>query len=349
MPRGTFAISVSEPSLRPALSSRVDAARLARRPSLHLREAHHAEAEDSPLSVLRRESPLHAERGAPRRQELSPLRHARRAPRVAREIVRPDADPTYETRRPGLDEDRYAGVERRASEEGRETREEGLAEDGSAFQAVAPLLPDGRAAFPALSALRGLIRLHDDEIRAGNLVPPRLADEEEGEIVGPCLELDECEFLRGEQFVDALYEVPRILEPDDFLLIAQVEPGLSEVQFLVEPVEILRLHGELERAESQVDIAEEGVRLEHLGHAESEPVREDAGDRAIRLRPAFRDERRFAARVDSHALGGDGLRGRDGEAEIDEGRVDFVDDRLDLRRLRAGRGFRFRRLHLRFF
>src|SRR5467141_981269 len=268
---------------------------------------------------------------------------------MAGEIVRSDANPTYETRRPGLDEDRYAGVEGRASEEGPEAREEGLAEDGSTFQAVAPILPDRCAAFPALSALRGLIRLHDDEIRARDLVPSRLTDEEEGEIIGPCLELDEREFLRGEQFIDALYEVPRILEPDDFLLIAQVEPGLSEVQFLVEPVEILRLYGELERAESQVDIAEEGVRLEHLGHAESEPVREDAGDRAIRLRPVFGDERRFAARVDSHALGEDSLRGRDREAEIDEGRVDFVDDRLDLRRLRTGRGFRFRRLHLRFF
>src|SRR5205823_10931192 len=57
------------------------------------RSTDHAEAADLALSVLRREGALHAERGALGRQELPPLRHARRAPRVAREAVRSDADP----------------------------------------------------------------------------------------------------------------------------------------------------------------------------------------------------------------------------------------------------------------
>src|SRR5205823_10515253 len=92
------------------------------------RSTDHAEAADLALSVLRWEGPLHAERGALGRQELPPLRHARRAPRVAREDVRPDADPPDGAGRTGFAADRDAGNEGSAEEGG----EEGLVEHGSA-------------------------------------------------------------------------------------------------------------------------------------------------------------------------------------------------------------------------
>src|SRR2546426_11204352 len=122
--------AASEVSIRPALWSGRDGSRTARRSDFRLRETDHAETADPPLPVLRWQSPLHAERGASRREELSALRDARRTSRVAGEAVRPDADPAHETRRPGLDEDRDAGDQGRSREEGRERREEGLAEHG---------------------------------------------------------------------------------------------------------------------------------------------------------------------------------------------------------------------------
>src|SRR6184192_1713899 len=116
---------------------RANVARPPRRTGERLRETDHAEAADLALSVLRREGPFHAERGALGRQELPPLRHARRASRVAREDVRPDADPSDGAGRTGLIEDRDAGNEGSAEEGG----EEGLVN-------TAPHLRQSRQYFP---------------------------------------------------------------------------------------------------------------------------------------------------------------------------------------------------------
>src|SRR5437879_12793876 len=170
--------------------SRRDGSRTPRRSDFRVRETHHAEAADPPLPVLRWESPVHAERGAPRCEELSALRGAGRAPRVARETVRSDADPADEARWPRRDEDRDRRCDGARDEDGRE-REKGLAEDRAALEAVAPILPDRSATLPALPAFRGLIRLHDDELGIRELVPPGFADQEERELVAPCRELEE--------------------------------------------------------------------------------------------------------------------------------------------------------------
>src|SRR2546421_11168162 len=113
---------------------------------------------------------------------------------MAREAVRPDADPAYETGWTGLAEDRFAGVERARQETGKER----LAEHRTALQAVAPILADRSATLTAFAAIRGLIRLHDHEGGIRDLIPPRLADHQERKIVRPRLELEECEFLRCE-------------------------------------------------------------------------------------------------------------------------------------------------------
>src|SRR5438067_13608444 len=113
---------------------RADVARPPRGTGQRLRETDHAETADLALSVLRREGPLDAERGASGRQELPPLRHAGRAPRVSREAVRPDADPPDCAGRTGLAEDRVAGDEGSVQEGG----EEGQVENGSALDDVAP-------------------------------------------------------------------------------------------------------------------------------------------------------------------------------------------------------------------
>src|SRR5438552_15977583 len=98
--------AASEVSIRPALWSGRDGSRTARRSDLRLRETDHAETADPPLPVLRWQSTLHAERVASRREELSALRDADRAPRVARETVRPNADPPDDARLPGRGYDR---------------------------------------------------------------------------------------------------------------------------------------------------------------------------------------------------------------------------------------------------
>src|ERR1700704_359085 len=127
---------------------------------------------------------------------------------MAREAVRSDADPAYETGWTGFAEDRYAGVERAREETG----EEGLAEHGTALQAVAPILSDRSAALTAFAAVRGLIRFHDHEGGIRDLVPSRLADHQERKIVRPRLELEECEFLRSEQFVHGLQQIACVFE-----------------------------------------------------------------------------------------------------------------------------------------
>src|SRR5437899_1528873 len=91
----------------------------------------------------------------------------------------------------------------------RERREEGLAEDRPALQAVAPVLADRRAALPALAAGRGLVRLDDDQLRILQLVPPRIADEEEREVVGPRLEFEERELPADEELVDEHLDLAR--------------------------------------------------------------------------------------------------------------------------------------------
>src|SRR5437667_8307133 len=313
---------------------RADVARPPRGTGQRLRETDHAEAADLALSVLRWEGPLHAERGAVGRQELPPLRHARRAPRMAREAVRPDADPPDGAGRTGLAEDRDAGDEGSAQEGG----EEGLVEHGSAFEAVAPIFSDRGPALSALAAGRGLIGLDDDEVGPGDLVPSRLSDQEEREIVIPRLQLEECEFLRGEQFVHGLHEIPDVFEPDDFLLVPQDQLLLPQVEFLVEPGEVLQLHAQLEGTEPRVDLLEERVRLEDLGDPESEPVPQDAGHGPVRLRPIICDEGHLASRVRGHALREDALRQRDGEAQIDEGGMGLPDRPFRIARLgRPGR------------
>src|SRR2546425_743735 len=99
---------------------------------------------------------------------------------------------------------------RRMAPELRDGREEGLAEDRAALEAVAPILADRRAALPALAAGGGLVRLDDDQFRILQLVPPRLPDEEEREVVGPGLEFQERELPAREEFVDAFQEVARV-------------------------------------------------------------------------------------------------------------------------------------------
>src|SRR5437870_12796052 len=85
--------ATSEVSIRPALwSGRVDS-RTARRSDFRLRETDHAETADPLLPVLRWQSPLHAERGVSRREELSALRVAGRALRGARDNILPNDDP----------------------------------------------------------------------------------------------------------------------------------------------------------------------------------------------------------------------------------------------------------------
>src|SRR3989475_6518399 len=152
----------------------------------------------------------------------------------------------------------------------RERREEGLAEDRPALQAVAPILADRRAALPALAAGRGLVRLDDDELRILQLVPPRLASEEEREVVGPRLEFEEGEFPAREEFVDPLQEVAGVLEPDDLLLFPQDEPRLPQVQLLVQPRGILRGERQFERTESRVHLFQDRLELERLRYAEAE-------------------------------------------------------------------------------
>src|SRR2546428_12215264 len=97
-------------------------------------------------------------------------------------------------------------------EEGRE-REKGLAEDRAALEAVAPILPDRSATLPALPAFRGLIRLHDDELGIRELVPPGFADQEEREIVAPCLNLEEADLWGRSHPVLGLHEAPHTLKP----------------------------------------------------------------------------------------------------------------------------------------
>src|SRR5437867_436640 len=231
-------------------------------------------------------------------------------------------------------------------EEGREKREEGLAEDRPALQAVAPVFADRRAALPALAAGRRLVRLDDDQLGILQLVPSRLADEEEREVVGPRLEFEERELPADEEIVDSLQEIPRVLEPDDLLLLPQDELDLPQVQLLVQPGGILRGERQLERTESRVSFLQDRIELERLRHAEAEPVREDAGHGLVRRAAVLRDERRLAARVGGHALREHGLRWCDGETEVDEPGVRLADEHLDLARFRR-RGRR-RGLLLRF-
>src|SRR5437867_11920373 len=213
-------------------------------------------------------------------------------------------------------------------------REEGLAEDRPTLQAVAPVLADRRAAFPALAAGRGLVRLDDDELRILQLVPPRIADEEEREVVGPCLEFEERELPADEEIVDALQEIPGVFEPDDLLLLPQDELDLPQVQLLVQPGGILRGERQLERTESRVYFLQDGIELERLRHAEAEPVREDAGHGLVRGRSVLRDECGLAPRVCGNALREYALRRCDREPKVDESRVGLVHEDLHLARLR---------------
>src|SRR2546428_3562727 len=330
--------AASEVSIRPALWSGRDGSRTARRSDFRLRETDHAETADPPLPVLRWQSPLHAERGASRREELSALRDAGRAPRVARETVRSDADPPDEARWPGRDEDRDGRYEGARGEEGREG-EEGLAEDRAALEAVAPILPDGGATFAALPAFRGLVRLHHDERGIRELVPPGFADQEEREVVAPGLELEERDLAGREHLVQGLHEVPCIFEPNDPLLVAEPQLRLPQVQFLVEPADIFHLDGEVEGTEAAVDLCEDRRGLKRFRDAEPEPVDQDSGNRAVWRRLVLEDERRLAARIHGDAFRENGFRRRDGEAEVDEARVGLVHGRFGVARLRPrGRG-----------
>src|SRR5207244_5156936 len=125
---------------------------------------------------------------------------------MAREALRSHADPAYEAGWPGLAEDRCPGAEGA----GEEDREEGLAEHGAAFQAVAPILADRGAALAAFTAVGGLVRLHDHEGVLRNLIPSWLADDQERIVVGPGLELQESEFLRDEQFGHGPQQLARV-------------------------------------------------------------------------------------------------------------------------------------------
>src|SRR2546422_10865215 len=249
---------------------------------------------------------------------------------MAREALRPDADLAHETGRAGLVEDRYTRDERAAEEDG----EKGLAEYSAALQAVAPILADRGAALTALPTVRRLIRFHDDEPRSRNLVPPWLADQKEAEVVRPRLELKEREFFRGEHLVHRLQEIAGVLESDDFLLIAHAELRLSQVQFFVEPGQVFQRHTQLERTQAQVHVAEKLVRFENLGHAEAEPVGEDAGYSAVRLGSEVGDERGLSAGIGRDAFREDVPGRGDGEAGLDNGGVGPVPRGPDFPRLR---------------
>src|SRR5256712_8697203 len=253
---------------------------------------------------------------------------------MAGEAVRPDADLAHEARRPGLDEDRDAGDEGRSREEGRESREEGLAEHGAALQAVAPVLPDRRAALSTLTARGRLIRLDDDQLRILQFVPPGVADEQERKVVGPRFEFDERELPVRKDFVDPFQEVPRVFEADDLLLVPEDQFHLPKVQLLVEPREVFRRERELERTETRVDVFEDRIEFERLRHAEAQPVRKDAGHGLVWRSAAFRDERRIAARIGGNAVRKHGLRRRHGQTEVDETSLGVVHEDLDLARLR---------------
>src|SRR2546428_928771 len=330
--------AASEVSIRPALWSGRDGSEPAGRSDFRLGEAQQAEAADPRLPLLRWKNPLHAERGASRRKELPALRDAGRAPRVARETVRSDADPPDEARWPGRDEDRDGRYEGARGEEGREG-EEGLAEDRAALEAVAPILPDGGATFAALPAFRGLVRLHHDERGIRELVPPGFADQEEREIVAPGLELEERDLAGREHLVHALHEIPCIFEPNDPLLVAEPQLRLPQVQFLVEPAHVLHLDGEVEGTEAAVDLREDRRGLKRFGDAEAEPIDQDSGDRAVWRRLVLGDERNLSARIRGDAFREHGFRRRDGGAEVDEGRVGFDHERFGVGRVRPlGRG-----------
>src|SRR2546430_3240040 len=264
---------------------------------------------------------------------------------MAREAQRPYAHLAHETGRAGLVEDRYARNERAAEEDG----EKGLAEHGAALQAVAPILADRCAAVTGAAAVRRLIRCHDDEPRARNLVPPWFADQKEAEVVRPRLELKEREFFRGEHFIHRLQEIAGVLESDDLLLIAQAELRLSQVQFFVEPCQVLQRDIQLERTQAQVHVAEKLVRFENLGHAEAEPVGEDAGHSAVRLGSEVGDECGLSAGIGRDAFREDVPGRGDGEAGLDNGGVGLVHRRLDFTRLpRTRRCFRLPVLRFRF-
>src|SRR5256712_3481365 len=205
-------------------------------------------------------------------------------------------------------------------EEGRE-REKGLAEDRAALEAVAPILSHGGATLPALPAFRGLIRLHDDELGIRKLVPPGFADQEEREIVAPCLELEERDLAGREHIVHGLHEVPHILEPNDPFLIAEDQLRLPQVQFLVEPAEVLHLDAEVEGTEAAVNLCEDRRGLKRFRDAEPEPVDQDSGDRAVWRRLLLEDDRRLAARIRGDAFRENGFRRRDGKAAVDGARL----------------------------
>src|SRR6266699_1485129 len=209
---------------------------------------------------------------------------------MAGQDVRPDADPPLAARRSRRPEDRDAGHEGRA-EEG---REESLAEYRAALRTVAPVFSDRRAALPTLAASRGLIRLDDDELRLREFLPAGLADEKEREVVGPRLEFEERDPLWDDHVVDAFQEVPRVLEADDLLLVADDELSLSEAELFVEPGHVLHLGRQLERAEPEVHLLEQRIRLESLRHTEPEPVREDLGNSPVRCRTVIGEKCRSA-------------------------------------------------------
>src|SRR2546430_9322724 len=110
---------------------------------------------------------------------------------MAREALRSHADPAHEAGWSGLAEDRYPGAERAGEEDG----EEGLAEHGAAFQAVAPILADRGAALAAFTAIGGLVRLHDHEGGLRNLIPSWLPDDQEFQVLGPPLQLPQSRVL----------------------------------------------------------------------------------------------------------------------------------------------------------
>src|SRR3989454_11247552 len=99
---------------------------------------------------------------------------------------------------------------------------------------------------------------------------------------------------------------------------------LPQVQFMVEPAEVLHLDAEVEGTEAAVDLCEDRRGLKRFRDAELEPVDQDSGDRTVWRRLVLEDERRLAARIHGDAFRENGFRRRDGKAEGDEGRVGLV-------------------------
>src|SRR5438445_11297294 len=203
-----------------------------------------AETPHAPLPVLRREGPVHPERGAPRREELPALRDEGRPSGL------------------GTDRGRQAGHEARLGLEG-----------VVAGDARRPSLADAGPAPRTFPAGRRLLRLHDDELAPAEVLPVRGLHEHEREVVGPRLELDEPDSAIADHRVDLIEDLAGSLELEDRLRVAEGERRLPEPLRVVDGDLFRRIHLDAETRQALVRAVEEVREVELRIDGESKPGR----------------------------------------------------------------------------